>query len=40
MNNPIMYVDPSGHFTIAALIISFVASVAFEIIEDAMDGII
>ena len=33
-----MYVDPSGHFTIAALIISFVASVAFEIIEDAMDG--
>ena len=38
MNNPIMYADPSGHFTIAALIISFVASVAFEIIEDAMDG--
>ena len=37
-NNPIMYADPSGHFTIAALIISFVASVAFEIIEDAMDG--
>ena len=33
-----MYVDPSGHFTIAALIISFVASIAFEIIEDAMDG--
>lgn len=37
-NNPIMYADPSGHFTIAALIISFVASVAFEIIEDAIDG--
>ena len=33
-----MYVDPSGHFTIAALIISFVASIAFEIIEDSMDG--
>ena len=33
-----MYVDPSGHFTIAALIISFAVSVAFEIIEDAMDG--
>ena len=33
-----MYADPSGHFTIAALLISFVASVAFEIIEDAMDG--
>ena len=33
-----MYADPSGHFTIAALIISFVASIAFEIIEDAMDG--
>ena len=38
LNNPIMYADPSGHFTIAALLISFVASVAFEIIEDAMDG--
>ena len=37
-NNPIMYVDPSGHFTIAALLISFLANVAFEIIEDAMDG--
>ena len=38
MNNPIMYADPSGHFSILSLIISFVASVAFEIIEDAMDG--
>ena len=37
MNNPIMYANPSGHFTIAALIISFLASFAFEIIEDAMD---
>ena len=34
-----MYADPSGHFTIAALIISFIASVAFEVVEDLMgDG--
>ena len=38
MNNPIMNFDPSGHFTITSLFISFIVSVAFEIIEDAMDG--
>ena len=39
MNNPIMYVDPSGHFTIAALLISIGISLAFEVVEDLMgDG--
>ena len=34
-----MYADPSGHFTIAALIISIGISLAFEFVEDLMgDG--
>ena len=38
-NNPIMYADPSGHFTIAALLISIGISLAFEVVEDLMgDG--
>lgn len=38
MNNPVMNYDPTGHFTILALLIGFGISVAFEIIEDALDG--
>ena len=34
MNKPIMYADPSGHFTIIVFIILFVVSASFEIIED------
>ena len=38
-NNPIMYADPSGHFTIAALLISIGISLAFEVVEDLIgDG--
>ena len=37
-NDPINHVDPSGHFTIAALIISFAVNVIFEIIDDVRDG--
>ena len=38
-NNPIMYADPSGHFTIAALLIFIGISLAFEVVEDFMrDG--
>ena len=39
MNDPINYCDPSGHFTIAALLISIGISLVFEVIEDIMgDG--
>ena len=38
MNNPIMYADPSGHFTILALFISIGVSLAFELYEDWKDG--
>ena len=39
MNDPISYCDPSGHFTIAALLISIGISLVFEVIEDIMgDG--
>ena len=38
MNNPIMYADPSGHLTVAALLISIGISLAFEVLEDAIDG--
>ena len=37
-NNPVMNYDPTGHFTILALLIGFGISVAFEIVEDALDG--
>jgi RHS repeat-associated protein len=37
-NNPIMYADPSGHFTIAALLISVGLSLAFEFVGDLIDG--
>jgi len=37
-NNPVIGYDPDGHFTLLGLIISFVVSVAFEVVEDAMDG--
>ena len=37
-NNPVMNYDPTGHFTILALLIGFGFSVAFEILEDALDG--
>ena len=38
MNNPIMYADPSGHFTIAAMLISVGLSLAFEFVGDLIDG--
>ena len=39
MNDPINYYDPSGHFTIAALLISIGISLTFEVVEDLMgDG--
>ena len=38
MNNPVMCFDPSGHFTIAALLISVGLSLAFEFISDLIDG--
>ena len=38
MNNPISYADPSGHFTIAALLISVGLSLAFEFVGDLIDG--
>jgi len=37
-NNPIMYIDPNGYFTIGSLVFSFLISVSFEILEDALDG--
>ena len=37
-NNPVMYVDPSGNFTILGLLISVGLSLAFEVLEDALDG--
>lgn len=38
-NNPIIYTGPSGHFTIAALLISIGISLAFEVVEDLIgDG--
>ena len=33
-----MNVDPSGHFTIAAMLISIGVSLLFEVLEDAIDG--
>lgn len=38
MNNPVMCSDPSGHFTIAALLISVGLSLAFEFVSDLIDG--
>ncbi len=38
MNDPINYYDPSGHFTIAALLISVGLSLAFEFVGDLIDG--
>ena len=37
-NNPVMYVDPTGRFTILGLLISVGLSLAFEVLEDALDG--
>ena len=37
-NNPVMYVDPSGNFTILGLLIGIGLSLVFEVIEDALDG--
>ena len=36
-NNPVMYVDPSGNFTILGLLIGIGLSLLFEVIEDALD---
>ena len=33
-----MYSDPSGHFTILGLAISIDVSLAFEVLEDVLDG--
>ena len=33
-----MYFDPSGHFTIASMLISIGVSLLFEVLEDAIDG--
>ena len=39
LNNPIMYVDPSGHFILSSVLISIGLSLAFELIEDLVgDG--
>ncbi|MGM9900333.1 MAG: RHS repeat-associated core domain-containing protein [Bacilli bacterium] len=42
MNNPIMYVDPTGHFAIFSFLISIAIgaaiSIAMEAIEDGKDG--
>ena len=39
LNDPVNNVDPTGHFTIAALLISIGVSLAFELVEDLMgDG--
>ena len=37
-NNPVIYVDPSGNFTILGLLIGIGLSLVFEVIEDALDG--
>ena len=37
-NNPVMYVNSSGNFTILGLIIGIGLSLVFEVIEDALDG--
>ena len=37
-NNPVMYVDPTGRFTILGLLISVGLSLAFEVLEDTLDG--
>ena len=37
-NNPVMYVNPTGRFTILGLLISVGLSLAFEVLEDALDG--
>ncbi|OKZ90322.1 MAG: hypothetical protein BHW10_02950 [Clostridium sp. CAG:307_30_263] len=37
-NNLVMYVDPSGNFTILGLLIGIGLSLVFEVIEDALDG--
>ena len=37
-NNPVMYVDSTGRFTILGLLISVGLSLAFEVLEDALDG--
>lgn len=33
-----MNYDPTGHFTILALLIGVGLSLAFEVVEDALDG--
>ncbi len=37
-NNPVNKYDPTGHFTILALVISIGVSILFEVVEDAIDG--
>ena len=37
-NNPVMYVDPTGRSTILGLLISVGLSLAFEVLEDTLDG--
>jgi len=37
-NNPVNYSDPSGHFSILAFAIAIGVSLAFELLDDAMDG--
>ena len=37
-NNPTNYSDPSGHFSILAFTIAIGVSLAFELLDDALDG--